>query len=371
MTSTPATQSYPCPQCGSKGVAYNPKTSTLTCSYCGWQDAIPETLDQVREQSYEQYLQLDPQNLATFAPEAQEVTCPGCSAKMTFTPPQIAGDCPFCGTHINTQPQAADPTLAPNGILPFGMDRKAIAPNLNTWMGSNWFAPNDLKKLAQPEQMQGVYLPFWTYDSFTNSYYRGERGEHYYETETYQERDEETGEMETKTREVRKTHWYSVSGRVERFFDDVLIPATRSVNMDRLKKLEPWNYHGQLKPYEPAFLAGFKVERYQIDMKEGFDMAKQDMAKEIERDVCHDIGGDEQRIHDVRTTYSAITFKHLLLPVWISSYRYRGKAYQVLVNARTGEVQGEHPIAAWKVAIAVSVGVVAAGLIIWVVIANS
>ncbi|HRA24683.1 MAG TPA: hypothetical protein PLK52_14030, partial [Usitatibacteraceae bacterium] len=63
-----------------------------------------------------------------------------------------------------------------------------------------------------------------------------------------------------------------------------------------------------------------------------------------------DIGGDQQRIHSVSTRYSGVKFKHVLLPVWISAYRYRDKAYRFLINGQTGEVSGESPKSWWKIA---------------------
>jgi hypothetical protein len=105
-----------------------------------------------------------------------------------------------------------------------------------------------------------------------------------------------------------------------------------------------------LVPYEPAYLAGHKAQRYQIGLEQGFETAKQAMAPAIEQDVRRDIGGDEQRVHSIDTRYDDISFKHLLLPVWVSAYRYDKRAYQVLVNARTGEVQGDRPYSFWKIA---------------------
>jgi hypothetical protein len=118
---------------------------------------------------------------------------------------------------------------------------------------------------------------------------------------------------------------------------------------NRLAQLDPWPLDA-LKPYDPAFLAGYKAQRYVLDLETGFERAKQFMAPVIEGDVRKDIGGDEQRISDLATSYSAITFKHILLPVYIAAYRFNNKVYQVLVNACTGEVQGERPYSAWKIA---------------------
>jgi len=69
--------------------------------------------------------------------------------------------------------------------------------------------------------------------------------------------------------------------------------------------------------------------------------------------VCRDIGGDHQRIHSLNTVYNNITFKHTLLPIWISAYMYQDKVYRFLINGRTGEVQGERPYSAIKIALAV------------------
>ena len=50
-------------------------------------------------------------------------------------------------------------------------------------------------------------------------------------------------------------------------------------------------------------------------------------------------------------------FKHILLPIWVSSYRYNKKIYRFLINARTGETHGERPYDKWKIAITVLLGI--------------
>ena len=139
---------------------------------------------------------------------------------------------------------------------------------------------------------------------------------------------------------------------MDRFFDDVLVPGTASVDNARLSGLQPWDLEA-IVSYEPAFLSGFKAQRYQVELGDGFTSAKRIMAGIIEGDVRESIGGNEQRIQSIHTNYSNLTFKHLLMPVWIAAYRYENKVYQVLVNARTGSVQGERPYSIWKIAFTV------------------
>ena len=286
------------------------------------------------------------------AANALEVQCQSCGATVTFTPPEVARQCDFCGVQIVAQAKSADPILAPEGVLPFCITQQQANAGLRQWLQSRWFAPNALKQFAQPDSMHGVYLPFWTYDTNTTSYYTGERGEYYYVTETYYERDAQ-GNQVARTRQVRHTRWYSASGTVSRWFDDVLVPATISLAQNRLEALEPWDLVS-LKPYDPAFLSGFKAQRYQVDLAQGFERVKQIAADVIQSDVRQDIGGDEQRIHNIATHYSGITFKHLLLPVYSGAYHFNQKVFQIVINGRTGEIQGDRPYSFWKIALFVT-----------------
>lgn len=341
---------FPCPGCGST-LEFNPKLGRLSCPYCGREEDVPESDQQVIERSFDEFVNADQTQIAVLSSTAQEVDCPGCKARLTFEPPDVAGSCPFCNTHIVAQPHSASPVITPEALLPFSITQREARSRVQRWLGSRWFAPNGLKRLAQQETIQGVYLPFWTYDSQTNSHYSGERGTHYYKTETYTERNSE-GKLETKTRQVRHTRWQPVSGYVSRNFDDVLIPAAETIALQRLESLEPWDL-SRLVPYQSSYLAGFKAQRYQVDLSRGLESAKQKMAGVIRSDVVRDIGGDEQRVHSISTTHHNVTFKHILLPVWISAYRFNNKRYQVIVNAQTGEVLGDRPFSFAKIAAAV------------------
>jgi DNA-directed RNA polymerase subunit RPC12/RpoP len=357
---------YTCPGCGADQL-FEPQDGCLVCPYCGRKETIPETADEVQERSYEQYLVPREGQLGSLATNALEVSCSSCGATVTFTPPEVAGECSFCGGKIVAQPRSADPLVAPEGVLPFQIGQPQSAETVKKWLSSLWFAPNALKKLAYQESVSGVYLPFWTYDAHTTTHYTGQRGEYYYVTETYTETDAQ-GRTVTKTRQVRHTRWHSASGVVSRWMDDILVPASKSLSRERLHSLEPWDLPA-LRPYEPAFLSGFKAQRYEVDLPQGFEEAKGIMAPVIEQDVRNDIGGDEQRIDTVATSYSAVTFKHILLPVYLGAYHFRQKVYQVMVNARTGEVQGDRPYSFWKIFFFVLFLIAVIGIVVY--LANS
>jgi hypothetical protein len=277
------------------------------------------------------------------AQNAMQVNCDSCGAIVNFTPPETARECDFCSAKIVAQPKAADPLVAPEGVLPFAVTDKQARANYQTWLASLWFAPSALKNMAQADKLSSIYIPYWTYDAWTASHYTGERGEHYYVTETYTENNQ------TKTRRVRHTRWHSVAGEVSRQFDDVCIPATTSLPEKYLERLEPWDLH-ELKSYEPAYLSGHKAQTYQIALDEGFERFKRIAEEVIYGDARSDIGGDEQRVHNVSTDYANITFKHLLLPIYAGAYRFNGEVFQIVVNGRTGEVQGARPYSWIKIA---------------------
>ncbi|MEB3294422.1 MAG: hypothetical protein VKJ24_14785 [Synechococcales bacterium] len=354
-------QHFPCTACGAK-LEFNPKAGRLKCPYCGHEEAVPENPDELIEIPYEDYLATRKVQTTLLSETALEVACPGCRARITFQPPDVAGNCPFCGTSIVAKGEKAHPVVTPNGILPCKIPQKEARDRIRAWMGNNWFVPSSLKKIAQQEGLQGIYLPFWTYDSQTDTAYNGQRGDYYYTTETYTTTNSE-GETVTETREVRHTAWHPVSGQVDRWFDDILIPATTQLTEKQLKRLAPWQLQDCV-PYDPAYLASFKAQRYQVPLEAGLERAKTEMGQVITHDVRHDIGGDEQQITHLQTDYSDITFKHVLLPVWLSAYRYNNRQYQVMVNAQTGQVYGKRPYSAGKIAIAVVAGIaVAAGII--------
>jgi hypothetical protein len=211
------------------------------------------------------------------------------------------------------------------------------------WVGSLWFAPNALKKLALLGRIEGVYLPYWTYDARSHSRYTGLRGDHYFETQR---------DSKGNTRMVQKTRWTPTAGTVHTRFDDVLVCASKGLPGPLVAQLEPWDVKAAVD-FEPALLSGFKVERYQIDLAEGFVLARGIMAERLAVLIRRDIGGDVQQITSQDDHHNEVTFKHLLLPVWVSAYQYQQKTFRLLINARTGEVQGERPWSWIKITLAV------------------
>jgi predicted RNA-binding Zn-ribbon protein involved in translation (DUF1610 family) len=348
---------FPCRQCGAE-LVFAPGTTTLTCRYCGTENAIPTSADQVRELDFKAYVAKLQQDHAgqLDTHEVCEVRCDACAAEVTCPENLDNFACPFCGANIESA-AVSRRLIKPAALLPFQITEPRGRQVFKAWIAGLWFAPTKLKRFARSDHgLQGVYIPYWTYDSATTTWYTGQRGDHYWVTQTYRD-----SKGNTRTRRVQKTRWRSASGVVGRRFDDVLVLASDSLPTQKTDALEPWDLP-ELIDYDPAFLAGFTAEAYRLDLEQGFAVAEQKMKPTIEGDVRADIGGDVQRIASVKTHHDDITFKHVLLPLWISSYRWHGRVYRFLINGRTGEVQGERPYSYWKIAGAVLGGLAALGV---------
>lgn len=352
-----------CKNCSGK-LHFAPGTNHLKCPACGTENDIEVSTQVFEELAFEQFL--DNFEKESAVQEVATIKCNGCGAQTTFKLNVVSDSCPCCGSPLVIKNATSTHSIQPKALLPFSITQERAFEQFRLWINKLWFAPNKLKQYArQLEKLTGLYIPYWTYDSNTSSDYTGERGENYQTTETGPVM--EKGKMVVKTRTVTKIRWINVSGHVDNIFDDVLVVASKSLPREYVEKLEPWELENML-PFNESYLSGFKTESYQVDLKEGFDDAKIKMDARIRASVCSDIGGDHQRIHTLNTVYNNITFKHILLPVWISAYMYRDKVYRLLINGRTGEVQGERPYSSIKIALAV---LAAAVIVIVIVILTS
>lgn len=342
---------FPCPSCGSD-LRFDPRAGQLSCDHCGHNEMLDTRAnnpwavqDAIRERDFRAAVQnrLPEADLET----TQVLNCTSCGAQVEFEPAVHAAECPFCASPVVTD-TGENRHIKPSAVLPFALDEKAAHNAMKSWLGRLWFAPSGLQKYAKRNgaRMDGVYVPYWTFDAQTRSRYRGQRGTVYYETRRV------VVDGRSTTQRVAKIRWRNTSGRVQRFFDDVLVLGSRSLPKRFTDALPPWDM-SLLEPYAPEFLAGMRSEAYTLEVDEAFHEARAVMDRVIERDVRFDIGGDRQRIAHIDSEVSDVTFKHILLPIWVAAYRYRGKSYRFVVNGQTGRVEGERPYSAFKIFLAV------------------
>jgi len=263
-----------------------------------------------------------------------------------FDPKRQAQNCEFCGSAQLVPYAEAKPGFSPESVLPFKVSATDARDRIRAWYGKLWLAPSALKRKALTDTVRGVYLPYWTFDARVDAAWTAEAGHYYYTTETYSEGGQ------TRTRQVRHVRWEPAAGRLNHFFDDDLVCASVGVHPGLLRAIEPFPT-AELKPYDPGYVAGWVVERYQIDLVAAAQRARDAMDAKVRAMCAAQVPGDTHRNLQVRVDYGGQTFKHILAPVWLLSYNYGSKAYQCVMNGVTGAVRGEYPKSAWKVALIV------------------
>ena len=348
---------FPCDKCGAM-LKFAPGVQTLSCHYCGQQSQIAERFETIQEYDFHKALK-ELANAPASIP-GKQAKCDACGAQFKFEQNVHSGECPFCGTTIVTG-TGKQKSIKPKSLLPFSITQIQAQMHFKQWLQGLWFVPGKVKQYSRRDnKLQGIYVPHWTYDSHTETNYIGERGDIYYVNQRIRVR--EGNRMVSRVKRVAKIRWSPARGYVNRFFDDVLVGASRSLPRKITDNLQPWDLP-ELIPYDEAYLSGFSSEIYQVDLDEGFALAREIMDSIIYRDIMQDIGGDHQRIHHADTRHSRTTFKHCLLPLWSAAFNYRKKTYRFVINGRTGKVQGERPYSYWKIAFAVlGVGIMAGGL---------
>lgn len=350
-------KTFPCDNCGAK-LTFSIGAQKLKCEHCGHEKQLQFAEGaRVEERNLEEALANQVTRRAATGQFAgtHEVQCTSCGAKVLFNGTLTSTSCSYCDAPIQREKaHEATNRLPVDGVCTFQVEKDIAGKKLKDWVKSRWFAPNEFKARGVDGKFDGVYMPYYTFDAMTYTRYTGERGDAHYVT---------VGSGQN-ARKERRVNWSSARGAFQRFFDDVCIPALKSLPQNLLHQLEPWPLE-KIVPFSDQALSGKLAHTYEIELKDGLGLAKGRIEGELNLDVRRRIGGDEQRVHSMDTAYSALTYKHVLLPVWILAYRYAGKSYRVVVNAMTGQVSGERPYSPIKIALAVI-----AGLIALIILAN-
>lgn len=330
---------FPCESCGAD-LRWEPGVTALRCDYCGFTKSVALSEERIVEKSVDTALRA-PRDLGWGA-ERKVIACKRCGAHTTLDPHVSASSCAFCGTTAVVEAPPNASVVRPEGLLPFRITRESALGSFRSWLHSLWLRPNDLKRASRINAMQGAYIPFWTFDAATDSWWTADAGYYYYVTVAVQVNGR------TEHRQEQRIRWEPASGALQLFFDDVPVPASRGVDASLTQKLEPFPT-AQLTPYDPSYLSGFLAEENAVDLPEALETAKQRMHSEIRAACAREVPGDTHRNLQVQTAFDAVAYKNALLPIWIAAYEYRSQPYRFLVNGVTGQCTGTAPYSWIKV----------------------
>jgi len=337
-----------CPDCAGV-MEFDPKTGGLLCPFCGHTEKIKQNQKQDEKAKELDFYSASQKQNCDWGVSKKTVVCQGCGAESIYDALEIASVCPFCGSNQVMEANDKD-TMAPGGVVPFQVSDKEASELFRSWIKKKWFCPKLAKESARAEAFKGVYFPYWTFDTQTSSEYTARYGK------------DRTVHRNGKA-EV-ETDWYNTSGTYQEFIDDELVLASTTHDQSMLRGLEPFRSEDN-KGYKPEYLAGFAAERYSVGLESAWEMAKKTIKRKLENNVSRKIRQEKHadRVQNVRlsTTYKNITFKYLLLPVWISNFKYQDKVYQFMVNGQTGKISGKTPISIYRVLLAVLIGILIVG----------
>ncbi|MEZ5646366.1 MAG: zinc ribbon domain-containing protein [Burkholderiaceae bacterium] len=331
-----AQQKFTCPACGGEA-QWHPGKQALVCAYCGTESPHElATGGEIVEHDLVAALQAVPAQDRGWQAQRRQVRCQHCQAISFFDAQQQGRACDFCGSTALLPFDEGTDVIRPQSLLPFRLDEAQARDRLRQWYGSRFWAPNAFRRRVLTDTLHGVYLPYWTFDAQASADYTAEAGTFYRDS--------------NKRQQVR---WRPVAGSVAFHFDDTLVCGSRGVHPRLMRAVEPFPTTSDLMPYDAGYLSGWTVERYALDLKGAAGQGRQRMLQTLERLCVQDMRADTRRNLRMDTHFTGQTFKHVLLPVWLVSYRYGSKDFQGVVNGHTGQVAGEYPKSWVKVAAAV------------------
>ena len=342
---------YHCPACGAEA-HWNPGRHALVCAYCGTES--PATLETrgtetvVVEHDLAAALRSLPDSARGWRAAKTSVRCQSCRAISVFDAGRVGQRCDFCGSAALVPHEEAKDAFRPESLLPFAVAEPRARDVLRAWYRGLWFAPARFAARALTDTLKGVYVPYWTFDAKADATWTAEAGHTY--------------TVEVSGKRERRVRWTPASGSLSHAFDDELVCASRGVDPARLRAVEPFPT-ATLVPYDPGYLAGWVVERYQIDLVAAAERSRRAMDARLREQCARQVPGDTHRNLQVRASYRDQTFKHILAPLWLATYTHKGRTYQAVVNGVTGKVSGARPWSWAKIALAVSLALLALYLV--------
>jgi len=339
--SATALSKFHCPACGADA-HWHPGKQALICPYCGTES--PAELQErgadtvIVEHDLGQALRAIPDSARGWDARKTSVKCQSCHAISVFDPDKVAKRCDFCGAAALVAYEDVKDAFRPESLLPLKISESQARDLIRAWYGKQWFAPNNLHAKAITDTVHAVYLPYWTFDARVDARWTAESGEYYY-----------VGSGKNRERRVR---WTPAAGALSHFFDDELVCASTGMQSGMLRRIEPFPTD-TLVPYDPGYVSGWTVERYQIDLVAAAQHSRDLMNNKLRAMCAAQVPGDTQRNLQVQADFSGQTFKHILAPVWLLTYVYGTTSYQVVVNGVTGKMAGSRPWSWIKIALAV------------------
>jgi len=319
--------SYKCPNC-TMPLRFDNGMKRFVCDYCDGSFLLEEIKDAANDEEGYNW-EDDHENL----PEEQlegtrSYVCKFCGAEVVTTAITSATKCPYCG-NVLLVTESLTGMLRPNKIIPFEVDRSKLISLFNAFVKKKHFVPKAFKNNPVLQEVEGIYEPFWLYDS-------GVQGSVTYNaTKTRRWSDAKYDYVETS--------YYEVDVDGEMHFSNVPADGSKRLDDQMMDSLEPFDY-SKMIDFEPGYLSGHMAERFDVSADANLKRTKKRMWNSAEAQLRSSVNG-----------YSSVTKKssslnqfdrdvrYALFPVYVFSIQYEDKKYDYAVNGQTGKIVGELP----------------------------
>jgi predicted RNA-binding Zn-ribbon protein involved in translation (DUF1610 family) len=342
---------FRCPECD--GVtAYSADDGGLTCAFCGYHEAPQKEVVGKAAQEFEFTVETMHRATHGWGVERKELVCNSCNAHTTFSTEMLTHTCPFCGSNQVVQERAPQDVLRPRFLVPLTVTADQCRERTAVWLRSSWMLPKALDRLARTAEYTPIYIPYWTFDAHTDADWKAEVGH-------------------TKTRRVRTkngyvtqtyTEWRWESGHAHLFIDDLIVQGTTRISGKLLQEIGRYQLD-QLVEYEAAFLAGISAQAYDIGLEEAWELGRKRMRERTKQACINQASTRQIRNFSMSMEFNDESWRYVLLPVYLATYRYGEASYQVLINGQSGAIAGQRPVDWHKIWLAVA-ALMAPGIIL-------
>ncbi len=147
-----------------------------------------------------------------------------------------------------------------------------------------------------------------------------------------------------------KIRWEYKQGNLEHFFDDLLIAGSARLEEKYRNRIAGYRLE-ELVNFDTRLLMGWQTEVYNLNLNESYKNGEQVLYERVRQMCSAQLGGNVQRGLNISSEISNQTFKHIILPIWLSSYKYQDKIYRFLINGQTGKIYGDKPLSWIRIAL--------------------
>lgn len=327
-------KTFLCPQCGGKMI-FDSERKDLVCQFCGSIQPTTETPANGKQEHALDFVLLTHRG-HRWAEAQHQLACERCGAVSLLAVGETVHQCPYCGSERLFVSEEKRELLDPQAIGLVQIDQSHAQRILQHWMGSGFFIPDDLRKLTRTSALRPAYYPFWSISGTLELQWT----------------------CDVNLGSNKAPRWVPQNGYEFENFDEVLIPGIGFLQTKQLNDILPFLLDDVVE-FKPEYLAGWTAMTYDQPLTTASLAARERVVRKVRQEIYNrvEVAREKRNLRTGATNWSGMTYKLLLLPLWIGTYHYKGETYRILVNGQTGKISGEKPVDRLKVWMALAIGV--------------